>query len=190
MRLPLNIFEPRYLTMLDDALKSARMIGMIQPAMGAEGHSPEIYPIGCAARITQFGETEDGRYLITLTGICRFRVGAEAKAMTPYRFVHPDYREFEDDLYEAEPIGIDRERLGTALNLYLKGQNFEADMSLVARAPEEMLINSLAMICPFSVSEKQALLEAPTLADRASTLLMLLEMAVAARDSGGSHSLQ
>lgn len=190
MRLPLNIFEPRYLAMVDDALKSARMIAMIQPVMGAEGPRPDIYPVGCAARITQYAETDDGRYLITLTGICRFRVAAEPKAITPYRVVHPNYREFADDLYEPAPIGIDRERLGVALNGYLKGQNFEADLSLVARAPEEMLINSLAMTCPFSVSEKQALLEAPALADRASALLTLLEMAVAARECGGSRSLQ
>jgi Lon protease-like protein len=179
--LPLNIFEPRYLAMIDAALSGNRLIGMIQPTEH-EGkvERPNLSAVGCAGRITSYRETEDGRYLITLTGICRFRVGSELATATPYRQVAPDYAPYISDLFPIEDEsgeGFPREELLSALKAYLTRRDFKADWDAVMGAPAEALVNALAMLCPFEPAEKQALLEAPGWQERVATLIALLEMA-------------
>ena len=175
-QLPLNIFEPRYLRMVDDALAGARTIGMIQPREAANA-PPPLFGVGCAGRITSFTETGDGRYLLTLTGLLRFRLGPELSADTPYRKAEVDYSAFTSDAdADASEKAIDRERLFDAMRLYLDTENLSTDWEAAAEAPTEALVNSLAMGCPFAPNEKQALLEAPTLADRADCLIALMRM--------------
>lgn len=174
-QLPLNIFEPRYLRMIDDALAGARTIGMIQPR---EEDSPAaLYDVGCAGRITALSETSDRRYLITLTGMLRFRVACEIAGSAPYRKAEVDYADFTAD---ADPDitaeSIDRERLFEAMRDYLSTENLRTDWSAAAEAPTDALVNSLAMGCPFAPNEKQALLEAPTIAARADCLVALMRM--------------
>jgi uncharacterized protein len=186
-RLPLNIFEPRYLAMTRDALAGPRLIGMIQPTEEERsGASPRIYPTGCAGRIISFSETEDGRYLITLKGLIRFAVANELPLVNGYRQVVPDYGPFRCDL-EPERADIDRTRLLNALKAYFTVQGFSVDWAAVESTDNERLVTSLAMICPFDASEKQALLEAPDLAERSRTMTALLEMAVL--NSGREKSL-
>jgi Lon protease-like protein len=193
-RLPLNIFEPRYLAMVRAALAAERIIGMIQPTdPDSPSQAPEIYRTGCAGRITAFSETDDGRFLITLTGVARFRVEEELTCVTPYRQVAADYTPFSGDLDapdDAAAAKVDRERLLPALRAYLELNGMAADWQAIAQAPSETLINALAMICPFASSEKQALLEAPTLVDRAGVMTALIEMAVAQSTSGGDAPVQ
>ena len=186
-RLPLNIFEPRYLAMTRDALGGARLIGMVQPSDPEEGGmNPVVYPTGCAGRITAFAETDDGRYLITLTGVSRFRIGQELPLLSGYRRVVPDWREFAGDLVPAD-AGFDRERLVRGLRLFFGQRQIEADWSMIEKAPAEHLVSSIAMLCPFAPSEKQALLEAATLDARAELLTALIEMAaVAPAPEGGT----
>jgi Lon protease-like protein len=177
-KLPLNIFEPRYLAMTEDALKGDRLIGMVQPVEeGAAGDQPPVFPVGCAGRITQFAETEDGRFLITLSGVCRFRIDRELPLFCGYRRVVSDFSAFQSD-FEPESARLDRARLLTALRVYLKLQQLSADWESIESAPDERLVTSLAMICPFSCREKQALLESTCLEERARVLTTLLEMAV------------
>jgi Lon protease-like protein len=183
-RLPLNIFEPRYLAMVDQALRTSRVIGMIQPCGGTSG-KPALFPVGCVGRLTSWSETGDGRFLITLTGIARFQIESELDTATPYRQVQACYKAFPRDLEDCSDVDIDRARLASSLRCYLKQHQIEADWSSIERAPAEVLINSLAMICPFDVAEKQGLLEAPTLCERAKMLITLIEMASA---NGGSES--
>ena len=180
-RLPLNIFEPRYLNMTAAALAAPeRLIGMIQPQQqGNGGGEPEIYRTGCAGRIVSFGETEDGRYLITLKGLIRFAVDRELAPRDGYRLVQARYGAFRDDLAEpAEKVAVDRERLLDALRAYLRQQNVEANWEAIEGTEDSRLIDSLAMMCPFRTSEKQALLEAPGTAERAKIVMTLLEMAL------------
>jgi len=185
-RLPLNIFEPRYLAMIDQSLRTTRVVGVIQPC-GGEASRPNLFPVGCLGRLTSWGETGDGRVFITLTGMARFRVDAELESATPYRQVQANYKAFPHDLEDADNgVDIDRERLATSLKCYLKRHDIDADWSSIERAPAEVLINSLAMICPFDAAAKQGLLEAPTLCDRARMLTALIEMATAA--TGGEAS--
>jgi uncharacterized protein len=177
-RLPLNIFEPRYLNMVDDALSGARMIGMVQTRRGGGPAGPNLAPVGCLGRITSFTETADERYLITLSGLCRFRLLEELEAATPYRQVLADYAPFDADLKPMiEDDGFDRLRFLGALRAYLdhKGLSIE-DWDGAKSAPAESLINSLAMVLPFGVAEKQALLEAPTFAERREALISLMEI--------------
>ncbi len=187
-RLPLNIFEPRYLTMLDDALKSDhRLIGMIQPLENRGDGPSTLRRIGCAGRITSLTETEDGRYLIALTGICRFRVREEIEGFTPYRRVRADWAGFERDLVsDDEDPDFDRPAFLDLLRRYFEAARLSSDWGSLEDADEEMLINSLSMLCPFAVEEKQALLEAPRLAERRETICALMEFAIASRgeDSG------
>ena len=185
-RLPLNIFEPRYLAMLDDTLKSEhRLIGMIQP-MGESSAPPRLHRIGCAGRVTSFSETEDGRYLIALSGVCRFRIGEEVEGFTPYRRVRPLWADFAADLGGPERDGgFDRDAFLGLLRQYFEAAHLSSDWGSLQDAPPEMLINSLSIMCPFSVEEKQALLEAPRLGDRRDTLTALLRFAIA---SGGDKS--
>lgn len=181
--LPLNIFEPRYLAMVDAALVGHRLIGMIQPAgivtpaTPSDTDSPNLAEVGCAGRITGFQETEDGRYLIALTGITRFRVREEIKHDGAYRIVRADWSAFANDL-ERQPALDDsaRIRLIEALKTYLARGAMKADWSAVEEAPVDTLINSLSAGCPFTNPEKQALLEARTLEDRCAALISLLQM--------------
>ena len=181
--LPLNIFEPRYLNMIDDALSGDRLIGMIQPTPSArDPMHPDLCDVGCVGRITTFSETDDGRYLITLTGVCRYRAARELDAKTPYRQVEAAYDDFGDDLLPSHQTErIDRARLSTSLRHYVEANGFKADWGAVEEAPAEALVNALATLCPFEPEEKQALLEAPDLRARCDALITLLEI-----DSAGS----
>lgn len=185
-RLPLNIFEPRYLAMIQDALAGDRLIGMVQPKPGATNDvgAAEIYPVGCAGRLSAFAETDDGRYLITLTGLCRFTVTEEIATMRGYRRVAADWSAYAQDMEPCCASGLDRERFEAALASYFRVNGMQADWDTIREAPDERLITSLAMICPFAPPEKQALLEAATLADRAQVITTLVEMAVA--EGGGN----
>ena len=176
--LPLNVFEPRYLALVESAISGSRLIGMIQPTEHEDkALKPPLTAIGCAGRITAYRETEDGRYLITLTGICRFRVAEELDTSASFRAVKPDFSPFAGDLAERDDEDFPRERLLAALNEYLVARELKADWKSVMNAPAETLVNALAMLCPFEPNEKQALLEAPGWQERVSTLLALLEMA-------------
>ena len=188
-RLPLNIFEPRYLAMVDDTLKTEhRLIGMVQPYPGDEEPS-RLHSIGCAGRITSLSETEDGRYLIVLTGISRFRIAQELDGFTPYRRVNPGWEDFAGDLGQAEDLeNWDREAFLILLKKYFDIMKLSSDWDSMREADTEMLLNSLAMMCPFPVEEKQALLEAPKLSDRAETLSALMRFAIA--ESGSSRGVQ
>lgn len=181
-QLPLNVFEPRYLNMVDDAMAGDRLIGMIQPA-GPMDEQPPLTRVGCAGRITSFAETSDGRYLITLTGVCRFDVAAEVSVRTPYRQVRADFRPYEADLQAPDPLAaFDRDPFLDALAPYLSARGLDIDWDTARAAPQEALINSLAMALPFEAPEKQALLEALTLDDRAAVLTALLRIEAAAPD--------
>ena len=181
-QLPLNIFEPRYLAMVDAAMSGNRLIGMVQPTEHEDTTlTPKLSAIGCAGRITGYRETEDGRYLITLTGICRFRITAEEQTQLPFRLVKADFRPFASDLADVNEQDFPRERLLTALRDYLTRRDLKADWQSMLSAPAETLVNSLAMLCPFDPAEKQALLEAPAWSERVDILIALLEMAIAAK---------
>lgn len=187
-RLPLNIFEPRYLTMIDDAMAGNRLIGMIQPTEPEDSvERPGLYGVGCVGRITSYSETGDGRYRITLTGICRFRAAEELPAVTPYRQLRLDYEPFAADLVPPQEAEDEegRARLLAALKQYLERNALAADWGSIERAPNETLINALSMISPFSVQEKQALLESSTIEDRRQVLTALIEMALAGSSEGG-----
>lgn len=177
--LPLNIFEPRYLCMVQDALAGPRLIGMIQPRDGDEDPGgAAIYDVGCAGQIAAFNETDDGRYLITLRGLLRFSVARELATRQGYRRVEPAFDAFRDDL-EEEALELDQERLLAALRQFFAERELSVDWQAVARLDGESLVNTMAMLCPFEPPEKQALLEAKTLAARADTLFAVLEMAKA-----------
>lgn len=177
-QLPLNIFEPRYLAMVDDALASDRMIGMGQPVdPDAQAQQPGLYDVACAGRITSFEETDDGRYLITLTGICRFRLGDELSTVRGYRRFEADWSDFQADMAPEADLQLDHDRLHRALKIYFKQQGISANWEAIQNTPDTRLITSLAMICPFGPTEKQAILEADTAQGRADTVLSLLEIA-------------
>ena len=176
-RLPLNIFEPRYLAMIDDALKGDRMIGMLQPR--GPGETPPVFDTGCAGRIVSYDETEDGRYLIVLAGLCRFTVADEFPVERGYRRVQANWSRFRGDLDEEDCPDLDRSRLVSLLQVYFQRQGLSANWEAIEGTPDERLLTSLAMICPFEPPEKQALLEAPDLAERAEIMIKILAMAVA-----------
>jgi Lon protease-like protein len=188
-RLPLNIFEPRYLQMVDDVIAGKRLIGMVQPrlddAKRADGE-PELCSVGCLGRLTSFAETGDGRYLISLMGVCRFRIESEMHVRTPYRQCH--ILPFLGDLdTEAGAGGVDRTALLKAFRAYLDANELEADWESVSRADNATLVNALSMMAPYGPAEKQALLEASDLKTRAETLIAITEMALA-RDSNEPKS--
>lgn len=181
--LALNIFEPRYLNMIDDALGEQRLIGMIQPAVGHEQETvPDLAEVGTVGRITTFSETDDGRYLVTLTGIARFQLGREIKAATPYRQALVSFDAFAADFAPSSDISIDRLELMKSLKTYAALHGFQVDCDSVEQAPTETVINVAAQICPFDAVAKQALLEAETLDDRCRALIALLEWDVASDD--------
>lgn len=190
-RLPLNIFEPRYLAMVDAAMMSSRLIGMIQPKIAGEdmATNPALCGVGCAGRIVEYSETDDGRYLITLAGLSRFRVAGERESGKPFREVAADYSPFSGDLHQEPEPQLARERLLDALKPYLMERGLNTDWETLDQAPVEMLVNALAMICPFDPEEKQALLEAATAKERAEALLALIEIANASRTAGGKPSI-
>ena len=184
-KLPLNVFEPRYLAMTEDALSGNRMIGIIQPSDPLSRASvPPVYPIGCAGRITSFSETDDGRYLITLTGVCRFETARELPIVRGYRRVDASWERFAADLEEPGPALFDRARLVEGLRTYFKIQGISANWDAIETTPDERLVTSLAMICPFEPSEKQALLECGSLSERASMMIAIIEMSVLDKRGG------
>ena len=189
-RLPLQIFEPRYLAMLDDALKTSdRLIGMVQPREKAPAGSLTLQTIGCAGRLTSFSETDDGRYMITLSGISRFRVLKEIDGFSPYRRCDVSWAGFDRDLGSAEiDPRFERDTFFEALNRYFESQGLQTDWESLKDAENELLINSLSMLCPFEPEDKQALLEAPSLQTRRETLLTLIEFAM--RGGGNEGQLQ
>ena len=187
-RLPLNIFEPRYLAMFEDVLKTReRLIGMIQPVdKQAEG---EMHGVGCAGRVTSFTETDDGRYMISLTGISRFRYSALVEGFVPYLQAKIDWQEFARDLGGAEhDDGFDRDQFLVLLERFFAAEQLDTDWDNLKKAKTEMLINSLSMMAPFSPEDKQALLEAKTLAARRETLVTLMEFAL--RRGDGKEMMQ
>jgi len=193
-QMPLNIFEPRYLAMIDDALADRhRLIGMIQPDTAHPGpeDKPNLYKIGCVGRITQLAETGDGRYLVELTGVARFRVTAEPSVLTPYRQCQVDYGAFADDLVARKgEEAVDRDALLKALAGFLKANKLSADWEGIEKAPNEALVNALAMMSPYGAAEKQAMLEAPDLKRRAEILVALTEIELAKGETDGETKLQ
>ncbi|MDP6351944.1 MAG: LON peptidase substrate-binding domain-containing protein [Alphaproteobacteria bacterium] len=184
-QLPLNIFEPRYLAMTRDALASDWMIGMVQPVAPEEASDRvEVYRIGCAGRITSLSETDDGRYLISLSGLCRFEIADEPASRKGYRRVIADWSRFTDDLATAERGALDRDRLLSALRNYFESHHIWVDWKALENAPGDQLVTSLAMACPFAPREKQALLESPSPGARAELMISLLAMSVLDRADG------
>lgn len=177
-RLPLHVFEPRYLAMFDDVLKTTgRLIGMVQPLEGPQGEA--LHSIGCAGRITSFTETEDHRYMVTLTGISRFRIDSQIEGFTPYIKANVDWSGYSGDLGKAErDPTLDRDEFLTLLGRYFEIAELQTDWDSLKGAEDELLINSLSMLCPFDPEDKQALLEAPTLQVRRETLVTLMEFAL------------
>lgn len=190
-QLPLNIFEPRYLNMIDDAMANHRLIGMVQ-SLGGDRSNPVLAKIGCAGHISDYSETEDGRYQITLTGVARFRIEDELVSQTPYRRVLADFADYESDLVEPDLEDMPpRLRLEAALQIYTDHQGFEADWTAVQDAPYETLVHALATGCPFRPIEKQALVEAKNLKTRCETLIKLLSISAVQggdADNGGPSS--
>ena len=193
-QMPLNIFEPRYLAMIDDAMADRhRLIGMIQPDTAHPGpeDKPNLYKIGCAGRITQLAETGDGRYLLELTGVARFRIEDEPAVLTPYRQCRVDFRSFADDFVARKGEGaVDRKELLKALAGFLKANKLNADWEGIEKAPNEALVNALAMMSPYGSADKQAMLEAPDLKTRAEILVALTEMELAKGGTEGETKLQ
>lgn len=198
-RLPLNIFEPRYLSMFFDTLAGHRMIGMLQPTMPggyaggglpSDSGPPPVEGVGCAGRIVAFSETDDGRLLVTLAGLIRFETGKELPPHAHgYRRVMPHYDRFRDDLEGDEAvIELDRPRLMAALEGFFRARKLQGDWSGLKKAGDDNLVTSLAMVCPFAPAEKQALLEAPDGSSRARLLIALLEMAAMGGGEPGSPS--
>ena len=175
-RLPLNLFEPRYLQMLDDVLKTDhRLIGMVQSYDGPDGVN-KLHSIGCAGRVTAFSETDDGRYMITLAGASRFRLIGEVDGFVPYRRARVNWQGFERDLGDVESDDtFDRQKFIDALGRFFDDQGLQTDWESLREAEDELLINSLSMLCPFEPEDKQALLEAPSLTTRRETLTTLIE---------------
>jgi len=193
-QMPLNIFEPRYLAMIDDALRDGhRLIGMIQPdiAHGGGADKPPLFKIGCVGRITQLAESGDGRYLIELTGVARFRVEQELPVKTEYRQCRVTYAPFADDFIARKgEEAVDREAVLKALRAFMKANKLQADWEGIDQAPNEALVNALAMMSPYGPPEKQALLEAPDLKTRAELLVAITEIELAKKNTEGETQLQ
>jgi hypothetical protein len=193
-QMPLNIFEPRYLQMIDDALRDGhRLIGMIQPDV-THSHSnerPALFKVGCVGRITQLAESGDGRYILELTGVARFKVLEENTVLTPYRQCRVDFAAFIDDFTARKgEEEVDRKALLVALTQFLKANQLKVDWDGIESAPNEALVNALAMMSPYGPAEKQALLEAPNLKTRAEILIAVTEMDLAKKQTSGDPPLQ
>jgi len=193
-QMPLNIFEPRYLAMVDDTLRAGhRLIGMIQPDISQTAHRdrPMLFNVGCVGRITQLAESGDGRYLLELTGISRFKVREELSVTTPYRQCRADYATFIDDFTARKGEDeVDRRSLIAVLADFLKANNLRADWEGIDKAPNEALVNALAMMSPYGAPEKQALLEAPDLKTRAEILVAVTQIELAKKKTTGEPPLQ
>jgi len=194
-QMPLNIFEPRYLAMIDDAFRDGhRIIGMIQPDVvhsQKTEDNPKLFRVGCAGRITQLAETGDGRYVLELTGISRFKVVEELTVLTPYRQCKVDFFSFADDFIARKgEDAVNREALLEVLTDFLKANNLKVDWEGVETAPNEALVNALAMMSPYGPAEKQAMLEAPDLKTRAEILIAVTEMDLAKKRTSGDPPLQ
>jgi hypothetical protein len=193
-QMPLNIFEPRYLAMVDDALRDGhRMVGMIQPdpKQGGEADKPKLFKVGCVGRITQLAESGDGRYLLELTGIARFNVVEELNVSTAYRQCRVTFAPFADDFVPRKgEEAVDRGALLAALSGFLEANNLKADWDGIEKAPNEALVNALSMMSPYGAPEKQALLEAPDLKTRAEILVAITEMELAKKNTAGEPPLQ
>jgi uncharacterized protein len=193
-QMPLNIFEPRYLEMVDDSLRDGhRLIGMIQPDGTQPGteEKPALFKVGCVGRITQLAETGDGRYLMQLTGVARFRIETELAVATAYRQCRVSYVTFADDFIARKgEEAVDRKALLEALSAFLKANNLKADWEGIEKAPNEALVNALAMMSPYGPAEKQALLEAPDLRTRAEILVAVTEIELAKAATEGETPLQ
>jgi Lon protease-like protein len=193
-QMPLNIFEPRYLEMVDDALRDGhRMIGIIQPdaAHSQSEEHPRLFRIGCVGRITQFGETGDGRYILELTGIARFQVVEELTVLTPYRQCKVDFFPFVDDFVARKgEEDVDRDAVLDTLTKFLKANSLKVDWDGIRAAPNEALVNALAMMSPYGPAEKQALLEAPDLKTRAEILIAVTQMDLAKKQTSGDPPVQ
>jgi Lon protease-like protein len=191
-KLPLRIFEPRYLAMTEDSLGQGRMFGMIQPDSTAREteNGPGLFRIGCLGRISSFSETDEGHLLMTLSGLIRFAVAGELAMQRGYRRVRSDFSPYHTDL-DLHPPAIDvaRETLLSALRGYFTHRDIDANWDAIKRLPDEMLVVTLAMVCPFEPAEKQALLEVATEAERAQALLALLQMGALAPDTPGGRSV-
>ncbi len=185
-QMPLNIFEPRYLAMIDHALATDRLIGMVQPALdgGEDGKEGGLCKVGCLGRISSFAETGDGRYHMTLAGVCRFRIVGQPSAKTPWR--QGQIAPFLSDLETPDGKDVDRSALLKAFKSFLEANSMDADWESVNRADNVMLVNSLSMMSPYGPAEKQALLEAPDLKARAETLVALTEIMLARNGDTGS----
>jgi Lon protease-like protein len=197
-RMPLNIFEPRYLNMIEDALGNGRFIGMIQPYDETDerqiADGTAIYEIGCVGRIIEFAQTDDGRYVITLEGVTRFRVAKELSLLDGYRRVMPDYSDFLDDMDDSDDLSIpvlqDREQLMTTMQRYFDHKGISADMDSIDEAPDTILVTSLAMSCPLDPRDKQALLECPDTFERGQLLTSLFEFAIQEGDTRAPEGRQ
>jgi uncharacterized protein len=193
-QMPLNIFEPRYLAMVDDAFRdSHRLIGMIQPdaTHSRDEANPALFSVGCIGRITQLAESGDGRYILELTGIARFKVLKEVEVLTPYRQCQVDYFPFVDDFTARKgEEDVNRDALIETLRAFLKVNKLKVDWEGVENAPNEALVNALAMMSPYGPAEKQAMLEAPDLKTRAEILIAVTEMDLAKKRTSGDPPLQ
>ena len=193
-QMPLNIFEPRYLAMIDDSLRDGhRLVGMIQPDIvhaGKKGEPP-LFSVGCVGRITQLAESGDGRYLLELTGVARFRIEQELPVKTAYRQCRVSYMPFTDDFIARKgEDAVDREAVLTALRAFMKANDLKADWEGIDQAPNEALVNALSMMSPYGAAEKQALLEAPDLKTRAELLVAITEIELAKKNTEGEPQLQ
>lgn len=193
-QMPLNIFEPRYLALVDDALRDGhRLIGMIQPdpAQSGPANKPSLYKVGCVGRITQLAESGDGRYLLELTGVARFRIEEELAVKTAYRQCRVTYAPFADDFVARKGEDeVDRKALLRALREFMKANDLKADWDDIDKAPNEALVNALSMMSPYGPPEKQALLEAPDLKTRAELLVAITEIELAKKNIEGEPQLQ
>jgi Lon protease-like protein len=193
-QMPLNIFEPRYLEMVDDSLRDGhRMIGIIQPdaAHSKSEEHPKLFRVGCVGRITQFGETGDGRYILELTGVARFQVVEELTVLTPYRQCKVDFFPFIDDFTARKgEDAVDRDAVLDTLTKFLKANSLKVDWDGIRAAPNEALVNALAMMSPYGPAEKQALLEAPDLKTRAEILIAVTQMDLAKKQTSGDPPVQ
>jgi len=192
-QMPLNIFEPRYLAMIDDALKTSRLIGMVQPEVE---QSPRVRPgglfkVGCVGRITQFAETGDNRYVVSLTGVARFKVKEELSVVTPYRQCFVTFDPFISDfIARSGEEEVDRPAVLSSLKNFVEANQLQIDWKGISAASNEALVNALCMMAPFGPREKQALLEASDLKKRAELLVAITEIELARRDDGSESSLQ
>ncbi len=194
-QMPLNIFEPRYLAMVDDALRDGhRLIGMVQPDVAHADAAPEVPPlftVGCVGRITELAESGDGRYMIELTGIARYRIEEELAVQTAYRQCRVTFAPFVDDFVARKgEDDVDREAVLAALRDFLEANDLKADWDGIQKAPNEALVNALSMMSPYGPAEKQALLEAPDLKTRADILVAITEIELAKKDGEGEPQLQ